>query len=229
QQDPSQWMPAADSVAMNAPQAVEKPNRKPDPQPRRKQRTRRFPNLSHLQLGHVDELFSHGVLLMGREEYEDAATIFTEVLKHDPSDGEAHQHRGEARLAMGDFSGAVSDCEAALAADDGDLAALLIHAEASLHLGDDATAAKMVKRAFREDRENAEASLLQGKIAARAGDYRQAIQAFRAALSRDAFLADAHLWLADCLDNTNASEQAAIHRQRAYHLDPGLESDRPAF
>ncbi|MEM9185280.1 MAG: zinc-dependent peptidase [Planctomycetota bacterium] len=215
-QDPTRWAPppAPDTT----PHATPQPKRPP-------RRSAGFPDLSHLQLGGADELFAHGVLMLGREEFADAERVFTEVLARVPDDGEARQHRGEARLGRGDYAGAIEDAQAALALDPHDEAAMLTHADASLATEDDATAASLVAALLTRNREHAEAWFLRGQIDWRAGDALAAAAAFRRVIDRDPFDADAHLWLADCLDEVEDPRGAEHHRQRAHQLDPDLETD----
>ncbi|MEN1679388.1 MAG: zinc-dependent peptidase [Planctomycetota bacterium] len=218
-QNPCDWAPAETQSA---------PGERPAGGERGRTSTRRggeFPDLSHLGLSTADELFAHGVLLLGQEAFDEALQVFDEVLRRKPGDSEARQHRGEARLALGDYAGAVADSAAALRADRRDLAALLTHAQASLAAGDAATAGEMVRRALREDPENSEAWLTEGELRVAAGDHRRAAEAFRRVLARDPLDALAHFELADCCDRLGDPATAKRHRTRAIALDPSLSNE----
>lgn len=172
-----------------------------------------------LGLSAADEAFTRAGDLLERGEHRGAITLLERVVAETPDDDEALRRLAEARLAIGDFSGARRDADAAVAADADDLEALVVRADALVELGEDDDAARDVRRALQADRRDGYAWLLRGLLELRRGANRSAVGSLKKAVALEPTDAEAHELLAEAYTQRGDETRAAEHRRRAEQLD----------
>ena len=106
-------------------------------------------------------------------------------LRLDPDDPEAYKDRAKAKIALGDYKGAVSDLDAALGLDPDDPEAYKDRAKAKIALGDYQGAVSDLDAALGLDPDDPEAYKDRAKAKIALGDYKGAVSDLDAALRLD--------------------------------------------
>lgn len=119
----------------------------------------------------------------GHENYERAITLASSLIDVEPEDGEALIVRAEARMALGDVSGAREDSFIALTSKPESEEWLLVAAEAALRAGFPAEAVKILEPSWRESPSERRIAFKLGLAAERAGNHFLAVRALESAVS----------------------------------------------
>jgi Mlc titration factor MtfA (ptsG expression regulator)/Tfp pilus assembly protein PilF len=214
-QDPSRWLPDA-TVAVAEERAA-----RPDSRAA-KLRKHRQHRLAVLRSDNLEALFTLAIAYFNEERYGLAAGAATRVIRLDPDDGEAYQHRAMSRVNLRHYAAALADAEEALDCDPEDDDSYLARGAAYVGLGEFAKAKTDLDRVIK-NRDDAETRYYRGRAWMGLGDPRRAAEDFARSLAASPFAAEVyyHSGLAQqALGNT---DDAKAYLAKAFQLDPRVD------
>jgi tetratricopeptide (TPR) repeat protein len=167
-----------------------------------------------------DSHFSHGCFLAGEGQHEEAAVAFTEAIRLDPSDVEAHTMRSKCYRKLNRFREAYSDAERAMQLDPDDMDCYRARARAAFWLANFATTIADCDRLLLDDCEDAGIFHLRGLARDAAGDFEGALSDFGNAIRHNPRVAVFYKHRADTLRKLGRYDDACRDDDEAARRDP---------
>jgi tetratricopeptide (TPR) repeat protein len=168
----------------------------------------------------AQETLDRAMACYDRDQFEEAAAAFAEVLQLDPTCAAAHYHRGECLLAQNDPRAALADFDAAVRLDPADGNHVCARACALVQLGEDDRALADFSAALAVNPRSAFACKARGDLHFRRGSYEEALVDYTSALDIDPDYAEAHLLRGACHDGLGCLDEALADCEHGLRLDP---------
>jgi tetratricopeptide (TPR) repeat protein len=173
----------------------------------------------------ADDLFTQAVFLTAQGEWEKAIPLFSEVLREEPTDGEAYQQRSLALFALGDLRDSLADAEKAIEYLPDDSESYYVRGRAYLESRQyDAAAADFTRYLKEEDYSGANPGrialvyYLRGAASSKLNDLSRAAADFSRAIRNCPEWADAYKARADVYERLGEFKKAQADREEVGRL-----------